>query len=157
MADGDTDPTEAAFLDQVIYTPANLPVITLNPFQPNQLSRLPSMAGCLRHQHPRRHLAMVQGWFRRNCRCHYQLLYSNQFRHGRRGGQLLCGCEQSFRFSRYAQAAVTFVSAPLPPAWSTAFKSPFANGYNQFEDFYVTCIPDSQGTFMLREIHRHPI
>ncbi len=31
-ADGDTDPTETAFLDQVIYTPANLPVITLNPF-----------------------------------------------------------------------------------------------------------------------------
>ena len=44
-------------------------------------------------------------------------------------------------------AAVMFVSAPLPPDWSIALKSPFAalNSSNVTKDFYTGCAVDAAG------------
>jgi hypothetical protein len=144
-ANGDTDPTEAAFLDQVTYTPANLPVITLNPFSQTNYPGYQVWLAASATNTP----GVTWQWYKVGSGA-IAGATSNDFiptNSGTAGvqGTYYATATTAVGSVDTSRATVTFVSAPLPPAWTTAFKSPFANDYNQFEDFYVTCVPDSLG------------
>ena len=156
-ADGDTDPTEEAFLDQVTFTPANFPVITLNPFSQTNYPGYQVWLAASATNTP----GVTWQWYEvgsgaiAGATTNY-FIPTNSGTAGVAGSYYAVATDLSGSVST-TTAAVTFVSAPLPPNWSTAFKSPFGNGYNQFEDFYVTCVPDSKVTFMLPAILSAPI
>jgi Concanavalin A-like lectin/glucanases superfamily len=144
-ADGDTDPTEAAFLDQVTYTPANLPVITLNPFNQTNYPGYQVWLAASATNTP----GVTWQWYEvgsgaiPDATTNYFIPTNS----GTAGTvvQYYAVASTPAGSVDTTRATVTYMSGPLPPSWSTAFKSPFENGYTVFQDYYVTCVPDSLG------------
>jgi hypothetical protein len=151
LAASGSSPTDAGFLDQVVFTPAVAPVITLNPF--NQ-TNYPGYNAAL--------LAGASGvpapawqWYEAGNPNPIPGATSALFIPATSGTSNVAG-------SYYAVAAniagsqntttalVTFVSAPLPPDWTEAMKSPFVNydihGTYTANDVYHACLVDSTGT-----------
>lgn len=144
-AAGDTDPTEAAFLDNVSYIPSTAPVITLNPYSQTNYPGYQVWLAASATNTP----GVTWQWYEvgsgaiAGATTNY-FIPTNSGTAGVAGSYYAVATTPAGLVNT-TTAAVTFVSALLPPNWSTAFKSPFLNTYNQFEDFYVTCVPDSQG------------
>jgi hypothetical protein len=150
-ANGDTDPTQAAFLDQVSYIQDTVPVITLNPF--NQ-TNYPGYSVAL--------VAAATGipaptwqWYEVGNPNPIPGATSALFIPANSGQSSVAGSYYAVASTPAGSqttttALVTFVSAPLPPDWSEAFKSPFVN-YDNDGNFYVAndmywaCTVDSTG------------
>ena len=147
---GDTDPTEAGFLDQVSYVPTppvtNIaPVITLNPF--NQ-TNYPGYSVAL--------LADASGipdpawqWFKVgsgliSSATNKLYIPANAGSAGV-AGSYYAVASNLVGTANSATATVSFASATLPPDWSRAFKSPSFNNNTLTEEYYLATLPDSLG------------
>ena len=149
-AGGDTEPTQAAFLDQVSYVQDTMPVITLNPF--NQTN------------YPGYSVALLAGatgvpdptwqWYEVDNFDPIPGATSALFIPANSGQSSVAGSYYAVASTpagsqETTEAQVTFVSAPLPPDWTEAFKSPFANSDNYgtyaANDTYYACTVDSTG------------
>jgi hypothetical protein len=145
---GDTDPTEAGFLDQVSFVAGSAPVITLDPF--NQ-TNYPGYSVAL--------LAAATGnpaptwkWYEVGNASPIPnatealFIPTNSGTSGVQGGYYAVASNSSGS-ANTTTAAVNFVSTQLPPDWSTAFKSAFSpvNTYVLTEDYYYGCVLDTNG------------
>ncbi len=150
FANGDTDPTEAAFLDQVSYVADTAPVITLNPF--NQTN------------YPGYEVALLAGatgvpvptwqWYKVGNPNPISGATSALFIPAASGASGVAGSYYAVASNPAGSqttttALVSFVSAPLPTGWSEALKSPFVNYDNNgayvASDKYYSCVVDSTG------------
>jgi hypothetical protein len=145
---GDTDPTQAGFLDQVSYVSSTLPIITVNPFnQTNYPGYNVALLAAAATNSP-----VTWQWFKvgsaspifnaTNALC----IPTNSGTAGV-AGSYYAVASTAIGSANTTTAAVNFVSAPLPPDWSAAFKSPFVsqNDYAVTKDYYYGCITDTNG------------
>ena len=147
-ANGDTDPTEAGFLDQVSYVVATPPVITVNPF--NQTN------------YPGYNVALLAAatnsssiswqWFEVGNASPIPNATNALFIPTNSGTAGVVGSyyavASSFGGSTpTTSASVSFASSPLPPDWTHALKSPFSpvDGSVFNKDYYLGCAVDSAG------------
>lgn len=143
---GDEDPTEAGFLADVSFVQVGLPAITLNPF--NQTN------------YPGYQVWLDAGATPTNATWQwYKVGYglipgatSSYYIPTNSGTSGVAGSYYAYASDNAGStitttATVTFVSAPLPPAWSTAFKSPFEsqNESQITKDYYYGCFVDTNG------------
>ena len=144
---GDTDPTQAGFLDQVRFVVNNAPVITLNPFnQTNYPGYNVALLAAATSN-----VAITWQWFRAGSASpipnatNALFIPTNSGTAGVAGSYY--GVASNFGGSAdTTTAAVSFVSAPLPPDWSRAFKSPFSNNdSDSTTNFNLACLQDSTG------------
>jgi hypothetical protein len=151
LANNGSSPTDAGFVDQVVFTPDVAPVITLNPFdQTNE----PGYSVAL--------LAGASGtpdpdwqWFQVGDPNPIPGATSALFIPANSGASGVAGSYYAVASNPAGSqttrtALVTWVSAPLPPDWSEAFKSPFVNYDNYGEyavsDVFYATVADSTGT-----------
>ena len=150
LADYGSSPTDAGYVDQVIFTRDVAPVITVNPF--NQ-TNYPGYSVAL--------LAGASGtpaptwqWFKVGDP-NTVLGTSALFIPTNSGASSVAGSYYAVASNPAGSqttttALVTFVSLPLPPDWSEAFKSPFENydyyGNYMANDVFYACMVDSTGT-----------
>jgi hypothetical protein len=146
-----SSPSDAGFLDQVVFTSGIAPVITLNPF--NQ-TNYPGYSVAL--------LAGASGapaptwqWYEVGNTNPIPGATNALFIPANSGSNSVAGSYYAMASNiagaqNTTTALVTFVSAPLPPDWSEAFKSPFVNydgnGNYIANDVYYACAVDSTGT-----------
>ncbi|MGA2501448.1 MAG: hypothetical protein ABSH20_27215, partial [Tepidisphaeraceae bacterium] len=147
FANGDTDPTQAAFLDEVSYVPDALPVITLNPFSQTNYSGYPVWLSANATGNP----APTWQWYQVGVgaisgAASSYYIPTNSGAPGVAGSYYAVAANLAGSATTLT-AAVTFVSAPLPPGWSVAVKSPFyaSDGTNVISDLYGGCAVDSAG------------
>ena len=149
LADYGSSPADAGYVDQVVFTPDVAPVITVNPF--NQ-TNYPGYSVAL--------LAGASGtpaptwqWFKvgdPNTVLGSSALFipTNSGASGVAGSYYAVASNPAGSQTT-TTALVTFVSLPLPPDWSEAFKSPFENSDNYgiyaANDVYYACAVDSTG------------
>jgi len=146
-AGGDTDPTQAAFLDQVSYVQGTVPVITLNPFNQTNYPGYPValVAGATGVPAP------IWQWYEvGNPDEPIPGATNALFIPANSGTNTVAGSYYAVASNpagsqATTEAQVTFVSAPLPPDWTEAFKSPFENNLVA-NDVYYACTVDSTGT-----------
>ncbi len=147
---GDTDPTEAAFLDQVSFVQSTAPLIALNPF--NQ-TNYPGYGVAL--------LAAATNAFNNPITWQWYELgnpsplpnATNAFYippdAGTAGvaGSYYAVASTTGGSVNTTTAEVSFVTAPLPPKWSFAAKSPFSavDSTAVTKDYYLGCAVDAAG------------
>jgi hypothetical protein len=150
IANSGSSPTDAGFLDQFVITPEAAPVITLNPF--NQ-TNYPGYSVAL--------LAAATGtpapswqWYQVGNPNPISGATSALFIPTNSGQSSVAGgyyavASNPAGSQTTTTALVAFVSLPLPPDWSEAFKSPFENSDNygiySANDVYFACAVDSTG------------
>ncbi|HEY3761735.1 MAG TPA: LamG-like jellyroll fold domain-containing protein [Verrucomicrobiae bacterium] len=142
---GDTDPTEAGFLDEVSFVPSTGPVITLNPFSQTNYPGYPVWLNAAATSNP----AANWQWYEVGIGA-ISGATSSYFiptNSGTAGvaGQYYAIADNGDGSALTETATVSFVSAPLPPDWSVAFKSPFeSQDVSTFtKDFYYGCVVDA--------------
>src|SRR5208282_3956353 len=147
FAYGDTDPTEAGFLDQVSYVPDTAPTITLNPFSQ---TNYPGYNVALFSAATSNPTATWQ-WFKvgpgliANA-TNALYLPTNSGTAGVVGSYYAVASNIAGSATTLT-AAVSFVSAPLPPDWARAFKTQLANNSTDATTNYnIACLFDSTGT-----------
>lgn len=147
-ANGDTDPTQAGFLDQVSYVPAALPVITANPF--NQTNYPGYQVALLAAADT--NTAITWQWFKVGSAALISGATNALFIPANSGTASVAGdyyavASSAIGSATTTTAAVSFVSAVLPPDWSAAFKSPLLpmDRYTVTKDYYYGCITDTNG------------
>jgi hypothetical protein len=147
-ANGDTDPAEAGFLDQVSFAPGSAPIITLNPF--NQ-TNYPGYAVALLAAATSNPTATWQ-WFKVGSASPISNATNALFIPSNSGMVGVAGSYYGVATTLVGSAntttaLVSFVSAPLPPAWSHALKSPFTalDPSTITKDYYDGCAVDSAG------------
>lgn len=147
FAYGDTDPNEAGFLDQVSYVPDTAPMITLNPFSQTNYPgySVYLSAGATNNA------ALAWQWYKVGSGAiagatNYYLIPTNS------GVSTVAGSYYAIATTPLGSAntttaAVSFVTAPLPPDWSLAFKSPFfpVDEDSVTKDYYYGCTVDTNG------------
>ncbi len=149
-AGGDSDPTEAAFLDQVSFVPIapNNPIITLNPFSQTNYPgyQVALLAGAVTNP------AVTWQWFEAGNPTPIPNATSALFIPTNSGTAGVAGNYYAVASNLNGStltttAAVTFVSAPLPPGWTRAFKSPFTavNEGAVNQDYFYGCTTDTNG------------
>lgn len=144
---GDTDPTEAAYLDSVSFVPTALvtpPVITLNPFdQTNypgyQAALLASATSSA---------AITWQWYEVGSASPIVNATNSLYIPANSGtssvaGQYYAIVTNSAGSATTTVATVSFQTAVLPPNWSAAFKSPFFNNNYPANEGYISCYQDS--------------
>jgi hypothetical protein len=144
---GDTNTTEAGFLDDVAFVAGTPPSITLNPF--NQ-TNYPGYEVWLDAGATSNPTASWQ-WYEvgtgaiPNATNSY-FIPTNSGTAGVAGSYYAIASNSSGS-ANTTTAAVAFVSAPLPPDWSSAFKSPFAavDDTTITKDYYYGCTVDTNG------------
>jgi hypothetical protein len=147
---GDTDPTQAGFLDQVSYVPDMAPFITLNPF--NQTNYPGYNVALLAAATNAANSPITWQWFKVGNLSPIpnatNALYipTNSGTAGVVGSYYAVASTPGGSTPTTA-ASVSFVSAPLPPDWTHALKSPFSpvNGSVFNKDYYLGCAADSAG------------
>lgn len=147
-ASDDTDPNQAGFLDQVTYVPDLTPIITLNPF--NQ-TNYPGYNAALLAAATNSSSINWQ-WFKVGSASPIpnatNALYipTNSGTAGVAGSYYAVASAPAGS-ANTATASVSFVSAPLPPAWAHALKSPFGpvDGSVFNKDYYLGCAVDPAG------------
>jgi hypothetical protein len=144
---GDTDPTQAGFLDQVSYVPDTMPVITLNPFSQTNYSGYPVWLSANATSNP----TATWQWYKVGAGAipgatTASFIPTNSGTAGVAGSYYaVAGNDAGSAIT--TTAAVSFVSAPVPPDWSRAVKSPFNAGFstNIIRDYYAGCAVDAAG------------
>jgi hypothetical protein len=148
FAEGDEDPTEAGFLDQVSFLPDTPPVITGNPFNQTNYPGYPVGLSASANANP----AATWQWYKVSSGAISGATNSfytptNSGTSGVQGSYYAIATNPAGS-ANTTTAAVAFVSAPLPPDWSVAFKSPFyaaASESDLIKDYYYGCIVDTNG------------
>jgi hypothetical protein len=146
-ANGDTDPTEAGFLDNVSYVPETGPVITVNPFDQTNYPGYPVwLAASVATNSD-----VTWQWYEVGAGAipgatSAYFIPTNSGTSGVQGSYYAIASNLSGS-ANTTTAAVSFVSASLPPDWSAAFKSPFLpmDDYTVTKDYYYGCITDTNG------------
>jgi hypothetical protein len=145
-ADGDEDPTEAGFLADVSYVPTAFPTITLNPFNQTNYPGYQVWldAGATPTNATWQWYEVGYGAIPGATSSYY--IPTNSGTAGVAGSYYAIATDAGGS-AITTTALVTFVSAPLPPSWSTAFKSPFeAQDISQVTmDYYYGCCLDPSG------------
>jgi len=148
---GDTDPTEAAFLGSVNFTPSNTntaPIITVNPFsQTNYPGYDVALLAAAVTNPP-----LTWQWFEAGNPTPIPNATNALYIPVNSGTAGVAGSYYAVASNAYGStltttATVTFVTAPLPPDWSRAFKSPFTpvDITKATRDYYYGCLVDSNG------------
>lgn len=144
---GDEDPTEAGFLDGVSFIAETLPVITLSPFSqtnypgyPVWLDAAVATNSSISWQWYMVGSGPISGATQPN------YIPSNSGTPGVAGSYYAIASNDAGS-AVTATAVVTFATAPAPPGWSAAFKSPFeAQDDSQVtRDYYYGCTTDTNG------------
>ena len=151
LANNGSSPADAGYVDQVLFTPDVAPVITLNPFDQ---TNYPGYSVAL--------LAGASGvpapawqWFQVGNPNPIPGATGALFIPANSGAGAVAGSYYAVAGNPAGSqttrtALVTFVSAPLPPDWSEAFKSPFVNydNYGSYaaSDVFYASVVDSTGT-----------
>jgi hypothetical protein len=147
---GDTDPTQAGFLDQVNFVPDTAPVITVNPF--NQTNYPGYNVALFAAATNGANAPITWHWFEVGNPSPITNATSALYiptNSGTAGvaGSYYAVATTSGGSTPTTTAVVSFASAPLPPDWSIAVKSPFqsvdASVFNK--DYYAGCTVDSAG------------
>jgi hypothetical protein len=153
-ANGDTDPTQAGFLDSVSYVPVRGPIITLNPF--NQ-TNYPGYSVALLAA-ATSNAAITWQWFKVGAASPIPNATSALFiptNSGTAGvqGSYYAVATDNIGSANTTTALVSFVSAPLPPDWSHATNSPFHAEFdtNVIKDYYGGCAADSAGNIYVAD------
>ena len=128
LQDYGSSPTDAGFVDQVVFTPDVAPVITLNPFDQTNYPgyTVALLAGATGNPAP------TWQWYEVGNPNPIPGATSALFIPANSGTSNVAGSYYAVAGNLAGSqttttALVTFVSAPLPPDWSEAFKSPFVN------------------------------
>jgi hypothetical protein len=145
---GDTDSTQAGFLDQVSFVPDLTPVITLNPFsQTNYPGYNVALLAAATNSS-----SITWQWFKVGSANPIPNATNALFIPTNSGTAGVAGSYYAVASSpagsaNTTTASVSFVSAPLPPDWTHAVKSPFfpVNGAEFNKDYYLGCAVDSAG------------
>ena len=147
---GDTDPTEAGFLDQVSYIIDTGPVITLNPF--NQTNYPGYNVALLAAATNAANATITWQWFEVGNISPIPNATNALFIPTNSGTAGVVGSYYAVASTPGGSApttaaSVSFVSAPLPPNWSHALKSPFnaVDATTFTKDYYGGCAMDSAG------------
>jgi hypothetical protein len=147
-ANNDTDPTQGGYLDAVSYVAGNAPVITLNPFNQTNYPGYQVALLAAATSNP----AATWQWFKVGNATPIVNANSALFiptNSGTAGvqGSYYAVASNSSGSANTTTAAVNFVSAPLPPGWSTAFKSAFAPVDDTVvtRDYFSGCVLDTNG------------
>ena len=146
-ANGDTDPTEAGFLDQVSYVPDTAPNITLNPFSQTNYPGYSVWLSANATSTP----AATWQWYKVGVGAisgatSYYYIPTNSGTAGVAGSYYAIASDD-VGSAITTTASVSFVSAPLPPDWSLALKSPFQSVDSGMfnKDYYYGCAVDPAG------------
>jgi hypothetical protein len=145
-ANGDADPTEAGYLDEVSFTPAPPPVITVNPSSQTNYPGFPAglLAGASSST------PVTWQWFEVGPGqiANATNAFFSPTNSGTPGvaGDYYAVASNPSGPAITLTAAVTFVSGPLPPNWSHVFRSPFypVNGM-AYSDYNGGCAVDPAG------------
>jgi hypothetical protein len=143
---GDEDPTEAGFLADVSYVPTLFPSITLNPFNQTNYPgyRVWLDAGATPTNATWQWYKVGSGEVLGATSSYY--IPTNSGTAGVAGSYYAIATDASGS-AITTTALVSFVSAPLPPSWTTAFKSPFEpqDDTQITKDYYYGCCVDPSG------------
>ena len=150
FANGDNDPTQAAYLDEVTFIPDTAPVITLNPF--NQTNYPGYNVGLLAAATNAANSPTTWQWFKVGNvspipnATNALFIPTNSGTAGVVGSYYAVASTPGGSTPTTA-ASVSFVSASLPPDWAHALKSPFfpVDGSVFNKDYYLGCAVDSAG------------
>jgi hypothetical protein len=150
FAGGDTDPTEAAFLDQVNYLQNTAPVITLNPFaQTNYPGYGVALLAAATNAFG---LPVTWQWFEAGDSSPISAATNSFYIPPDSGTTNAAGSYYAVASTtggsvNTTTALVSFVSSSLPPQWSYASKSPFAgmDPATVTKDCYLGCAVDPAG------------
>jgi hypothetical protein len=146
----DSSGLDAGFLDQVSYVPDLTPIITLNPF--NQTNYPGYNVALLAAAINAANSPITWQWFEGGNASPIPNATNALFiptNSGTAGvaGSYYAVASGSAGSANTTTASVSFVSAPLPPDWSRALKSPFGavddTVFNK--DYYYGCTVDSAG------------
>jgi len=149
-ANGDTDPTQAGFLDDVSYVVNTAPVITLDPFDQTN--------------YPGYNVALLAGatssagstiswqWYLAGNPAPIPNATNALYIPTNSGTPAVAGSYYAMAgtpggSATTTTASVSFVSAPLPPGWAHALKSPFSamDATTFTKDYYLGCAVDAAG------------
>jgi hypothetical protein len=147
FANGDGDPSQAAYLDEVTFIPDTAPVITLNPFDQTNYSGygVALLAAATSNG------AITWQWFKVGSALPIPGATNALFVPTNSGTASVAGSYYGLASNpagsaNTTTAVVSFVTATLPPDWSVAFKTPFANSADQPTTNYgIACLLDSAG------------
>ena len=149
-ANGDTDPTQAGYLDQVSFVQDTAPVITLNPF--NQTNYPGYSVALLAAATNAANSPTTWQWFKVGNVSPIPNATNALFIPTNSGTAGVVGSYYAVASTPGGStptttASVSFISAPLPPDWAHALKSPFypVNGSVFNKDYYLGCAVDSAG------------
>ncbi len=150
-ANGDNDPTAAGYLAQVSYVAITAPVITLNPFDQTNYPGY-NVALLAAATSANTNNAITWQWFKVGNPAPIPNATTALFIPTNSGTVGVAGSYYAVASTlsgpvNTTTAAVSFVSAPLPPDWSRAFKSPFSPVDNTqiTKDYYYGCFVDPNG------------
>jgi len=149
LANNGSSPTDAGYVDQVVFTRDVAPVITVNPFDQTNYPgySVALLAGASGTPAP------TWQWFKVGDP-NTVLGTSALFVPANSGASSVAGSYYAVASNPAGSqttttALVTFLSAPLPPDWSEAFKSPFEtyDNYGEYiaNDVFYACTVDSTG------------
>jgi hypothetical protein len=150
FADGDTDPTQAGFLDQVSFISDTAPVITVNPF--NQTNYPGYNVALFAAATNGANSPTTWQWYQVGNPSPLPGATSALYiptNSGTAGvvGSYYAVATTAGGSANTTTAVVSFASAPLPPDWSFAAKSPLqyvdSSVFNK--DYYGGCAVDSAG------------
>ncbi len=147
FANGDDDPTEAGFLDEVSFLADTAPVIILNPFDQTNYPGYPVWLNAGATSNP----TATWQWYKVGVGAipGATSSYFTPTNSGTVGvvSSYYAIASTDVGSANTTTAVVSFVSAPLPPDWSLALKSPFqpVNPYQITEDYYFGCVTDTNG------------
>ena len=145
---GDNDPTQAGFLDQVSYVLDLTPIITLNPFnQTNYPGYKVALIAAATNSS-----SITWQWFKVGSASPIPNATNLMFIPTNSGTAGVAGSYYAVASAPAGTAitttaSVSFVSAPLPPDWAHALKSPFSpvDGSVFNKDYYLGCAADAAG------------
>ena len=148
FSNDESDPTEVAYLDQVSYVPDTTPVITLNPFnQTNYPGYNVALLAAATNSS-----SITWQWFKVGSASPIPNATNALFIPTNSGTAGVAGSYYAVAIASAGSAitttaSVSFVTAPMPPDWARAFKSPFGpvdvSVFNK--DYYAGCAVDSAG------------
>ena len=147
-ANGDTDATEAGYLDQVHFVLSTAPVITVNPFsQTNRSGYTVALYAAATSN-----VAVTWQWFKVGDGSPIVYATNGLFIPTNSGTAGVAGSYYGVvsnpqGSSITTTAVVSFVTAALPPDWARAFRSPMLNNSTDATTNYnIACVLDSTGT-----------